>query len=398
MLPRTVYVLLLAAAAYGCDESRSPSPGGGGGGGGGSTADAGVTADAATSADSGTTIVPDTGPSGLPLLGNGSNSIDQVQLKTIGDRVDRLNDPRDLELHPQRRSELWVVNHEDSSTVIFTDVNTPLQRSIRKAGGGNDHFMARPSALAFGENGNFASAPEEDRITQPTTPADFMGPSLWISNLNIFDSGHSGHLDMLHNSPASMGIAWETYNTYWVFDGSHSSITRYAFNMDHGPGGSDHSDGDVARFVPGQVSRVRNVPSHMEFDSTSGLLYIADTGNNRIATLDTRAGTPGRGIQPNYDGGRQYMMNNTNVETWVDGSAIGLARPSGLAMAADGTIFVSDNLTSIIMALGRDGTVLDWIDTGLPSGSLMGLELDDTGGLYMIDAIGSRVLHMSPKQ
>ena len=78
-----------------------------------------------------------------------------------------------------------------------------------------------------------------------------------------------------------MGIAWEKDNVYWVFDGYHSSITRYDFNEDHGPGGTVHDDGTVSRYVEGKVKRVANVVSHMEMDRESNLLYVADTGNNR---------------------------------------------------------------------------------------------------------------------
>src|SRR5690606_3474583 len=102
---------------------------------------------------------------------------------------------------------------------------------------------------------------------------DFMGPTLWSADLDIyaqtnpaavdflgFDLG--SHLDMLHESPLCMGIAWVSDNVYFTFDGLTGSISRYDFVEDHGAGFDDHSDGIVERFVDAGVSRVEGVPSH----------------------------------------------------------------------------------------------------------------------------------------
>ena len=98
---------------------------------------------------------------------------------------------------------------------------------------------------------------------------------------------------MLHNSPNAAGIAWEKDNAYWVFDGMHGSLTRYDFNSDHGPGGTNHRDGIVARFVEGKVSHEPGVPSHMVYRADTLQLYVADTGNSRIAILETSTGNIG---------------------------------------------------------------------------------------------------------
>ena len=43
----------------------------------------------------------------------------------------------------------------------------------------------------------------------------------------IFNGDHDSHLDMLHNSPDSAGIAWERDNVYWVLDGAHRIARAY---------------------------------------------------------------------------------------------------------------------------------------------------------------------------
>ncbi|MBN4050174.1 hypothetical protein JYT28_00300 [Desulfobulbus sp. AH-315-M07] len=331
-------------------------------------------------------------PTGIPVLGNGQHTANSVQIATIANSADGLNEPRDVAFHPTRSGELWVVNRADDSMTVLVGASSgsPTPKNFWDSSGG--HFMAEPSALAFGSNGNLATIHESDTATQGGTPGDFMGPTMWTSNLSVFDAGHYGHLDMLHNSPNGMGIAWETGNTYWVFDGYHSSITRYEFNGDHGPGGSDHSDGEIARYVEGKVKRSANVPSHMELSGTS--LYIADTGNSRVAVLDITSGSDGSGISPNYDGVYQYAVNSASLTTLIEGASIGLSKPSGLALHG-GYLFVSDNATGTIHGFTMEGAHVDYLETGRPAGSLMGIAFDEAGRLYVADGLADEVLQIS---
>lgn len=347
--------------------------------------------------DAGTTA-PDAGtaPTGVPILGNGTHSITAVQLDVIAAPSVGHVTPTDLAFHPHRPGELWVIDQGDNSVWIAANAGTPQQSAVwRLDAQSGSHFLARPSSLAFGANGNFATSQDEDRITQATTPSDFMGPTLWSSDLQIFDAGHAGHLDMLHNSPAGKGVAWEQNNVYWIFDGHHASITRYDFASDHGPGGSDHSDGIVARFAEGQVQEDRVVPSHLDLHHATNRLFIADTGNNRIAVLDISSGTAGAAINPNYDGTQQYRMDGATITTLIDGAQAGLQKPCGLELH-DGKLFVSDNQQSRFYAFDLNGTLLDYLDTGLPAGSLMGFDFDAQGNLWFVDAAADRVLRISP--
>lgn len=379
--------------------------------------DGGVQAPSTTPRDGGTTAKPDAGfvdagtaphdagprdggeapPTGLPILGNGQHTLDAVIPTVVADPTVGHDRPTDLAFHPTRSDELWVVNQGDNTVWIATSPGEPNVSALWRGGRTiGRHFLPRPSGIAFGSAGDFATIHEEDRITQPTTPGDFMGPTLWPSNLSIFDGGHAGHIDMLHNTPNGMGIAWETGNAYWVFDGYHSSLTRYDFRRDHGPGGSDHSDGKIVRYVEGQVSRVEGVPSHLFFDAATRTLFVADTGHNRIATLDVDSGSRGSSYGPNYDGVEQYEMNGANLVTFVDGDANGLSAPSGLELHDD-HVFVGDNATGIISAFSMDGELVDWLDTMLPAGALTGLAFDSRGRLYYLDAIGGRVLRVAAR-
>ena len=218
------------------------------------------------------------------------------------------------EPNPSDQTKCYVPGGENADSNVFPRYHKRLANSPSDMDySTNLHFIARPAAIAFGANGNFTSAQEEDGYTQPDTPYDFMGPTMWSSQLNLFNSGHSSHLDMLHNSPNSVGVAWETDNVYWIYDGYHGSLTRYNFNQDHGPGGTDHSDGVVYRYADGQLGYEEGVPSHLVYEN--GMLYAADTENNRIVVLNTQTGSLGGNIEPNYDGTVQRMVNGASLST-----------------------------------------------------------------------------------
>jgi hypothetical protein len=336
------------------------------------------------------------GTSSLPILGNGTHSLDALQLRLIGGTANGLNIPRDLAFNPDVEGQLWVVNRGNETMVVFSNVDTDNPTSQAYHGLDSGHFFAQPSALAWGKDDTFATIHETDDPTQGSyTPPDFMGPVLQWANLSIFDAGWTAHLDMLHNSPNGMGIAWERENIYWIFDGYHSSITRYDFATDHGPGGSDHTDAVIMRYVEGEVRWLENVPSHMEYDHSSDLLYISDTGNNRIAVFNVNSGSAGFTLQPDYDWCTQFYMNGAEIWTLIDGPEIGLEAPSGLALH-DGLIYITDNITSIIYAFTTDGVLVDWLETGFPSGALMGISFDTNGMLYLVDAVGHHVYELSP--
>ena len=293
------------------------------------------------------------------------------------------------------------VNPQDPTQCLVGAAPTGFSASTRffkrkNTDGSGTHFLARPVGLAFGAHQRLATAHEENRVTQPSTPRDFMGPTLWTSNLQEFEGGHPSHYDMLHNSPSAAGIAWQSAGIYWVFDGAHNSLTRYNFNRDHGPGGTDHSDGVVHRFVDGQMSYVPGVVSQMAYDSTTGLLYAADTGRNRIVALDTNSGRQGGAITPNYDGTVQRYVHGAALSTVINGASVGLVRPAGLRLVGD-TLFVTDNATSRVYGFSKDGELLDWVDMELASGSLAGLTFDSAGRMYLVDTSANQILRVTAK-
>jgi len=330
---------------------------------------------------------------GLAVLGGNTHSVANVKFSEMLGSGD-LNTPMSLALHPTS-GELWIVNQGDPSMTIVSNVDAAMWSVQNKSHATSAHFMVRPAGLAFGEDGWLATVHEEDETTPFTDglAGTFMGPTLWTSDSSEFDGGHLTHYDMLHNSPNGVGIAWESGNTYWVFDGYHTSLTRYDFGDDHDAGGTDHSDGDVLRYAEGLIGYEPGVASHLAFDAASNLLYVADSANGRIAVLDTTSGTIGGHISPNYDGSSQRSVDGAELSTLAAGSA-GLQVPAGLVLHDD-MLFVVDHATSFIWAFDLDGEVVDWLETGLEPYSVMGIDFDSHGRIYLTDMWLDRVMRIS---
>lgn len=337
--------------------------------------------------------------SGIPILGDGTHDINNVDVTIISSPDDGLNFPTDLEFKPGATLELWVTNREDFSIVIYQDAGLPSQLADKRQAGFDNgaHFLAKPAALAFNADGSsFATAQQENEVTQPGDPADggFMGPTLWTGDYDVFQAGHQSHLDMLHNSPLSSGIAWESENTYWVFDGTHGSLTRYMFNETHGLGGTDHTDGEIYRYADAQLGYETSIPSHVVLDG--GYVYAADSANGRIVRLDPSTAVGANSIIPNYDGCEMAYMDDGELITLVDGSTLPaeMTTPSGLELH-DGMLFTTDPYQGRVFAFDTDGNLLDWLDTGFDPGSLTGMAFDDDGNMWIADSAANQIRRFS---
>ncbi len=354
-------------------------------------------------------------------LGDGDGSPGTVTLTTIFEPQDAF-EATDLEFHPTRH-ELWVVNRpfhvegvcaesnpfsarcrslEGTTTIIF-EPGTPNQSAEIRVDGNAWHFMRRPPAMAMGVGERWATCGEAATGNFEDNSVQFIGPSLWSSELDEFatdeltyKNGYNGsHYDMLHATPWCMGIAHERDNVYWAFNGHVGALDRYDFHEDHGPGAEDHSDGEIHRYAEGQVARVAGVPSHMEFNDDDQHLYVVDTGNERIIKLDTTSGKKGLPFSPVYEPLADYGKMTGAVVSDVVSAGL-LDKPSGLALH-DGLLFVSDNATSKLYAFELDGTLVRSLDTGLPTGTLAGLAVGPDDKLYLSDLLTGSVYRVDPK-
>ena len=263
-----------------------------------------------------------------------------------GIESDGLFKPRDLDFHtlPGRTNELWVINENSASfdqnfggsTVTYYNAGSNEQWADYRKDSYSGHFMHTASAISFSDNGGFANTLDvQDANGNPN--GYFSGCTLWDSDTTIYARINQNgpllgsHWDMVHQSPFSIGIAAETENIYWLFDGYHSTVAKYNFqepHPDHEHGGEDHSDGIVYRYDEIDIERVSGLSSHMALDNETGYLYICDTGNQRIIKMNTNTGTINYSLTPygeNIEG--YYSMIGAQYETIIDS---GLVLPTGI--------------------------------------------------------------------
>ncbi len=334
------------------------------------------------------------------------NSPDSITFEEIGTVSDNLVSPIDLDFHPTRANELWVLNqgnrNSGGSTVTFFDAGLSTQTSEFRKDGNAWHFMAEATSLAFGDNGDWATS--QGILDANHDGSLFTGPTLWPGDLSIYAmvgnpptaQVNGSHLDMLHQSPYGMGIAHETGNAYWVFDGYNENIVRYDFVEPHYPGGFDHDDGKLRRYTELQVSRDPEVPSHMVMDKSRALLYICDTGNDRIVRLNIYSGNVKNSLTSLYG---EVLAEYSEMENAIFEEVVstGLGAPSGVDYV-DNRLLVMDNESREIViydVLTNPLTEVGRIDISNHSTNPTGLKVGPDGQIWYVDYDDRTVVRMN---
>jgi hypothetical protein len=314
---------------------------------------------------------------------------------------DQISQPRDLDFHPN--GDLWVINtgteSSGGSTVKVTSPGMTGQSSLRQQDGSAGHFMSLPSGIAFSNNGNFATSTSVLDANHSPQNGLFTGPSLWSSDPAIYaqpSGGNGSHLDMLHESPYSMGIASEDENIFWVYDDYSNDIVMYDFAEDHGPGNDDHDDGRVLRYQGMGINAINTtIVCHLELDKAKKWLYFVDGGNQRILRLDITTGNLGGA--PSW-GPHESLAEYQKVVgyTWEEVVTTGLVEPAGIDII-DNHLVVTDHSNGDIifydvsnipaMEIGR-------IQTNEPG--IMGTVIGPNGRIWYANTTLNKVVKIEP--
>lgn len=318
-------------------------------------------------------------------------------IKEIGNSSDGLDKPTDLDFHPVlNKKELWVLNKrleaDGSSVSIFTNAGEINENQQTKVDGNAWHFMSMSTGIAFSNNGNFATSPGVfDANHNGGDP--FTGPSLWSGDLSIFaepSGGNGSHLDMVHTSPESQGIASEKENVFWVFDGYNNDIVRYDFVDDHGPGNDFHGDAIIHRYSDFQVAKDPNekVPSHLVVSGE--WVYVVDYGNKKVFRIEI--GTGVNGSVPAFGPFEVYSEYSYKTNyNWENVVTTGLVQPTGIDVIDDRMI-VSDYETGEIIIYdiaNMPATELHRIKT--TASGIMGIKIGPEGKIWYIDYDANKV-------
>lgn len=314
-------------------------------------------------------------------------------IKEIASNSDQVNMPTDLDFHPVlTRKELWVLNKDlestGSSTVTISNAGETNQNELWRRDGNAWHFMSLSTGIAFSQNGNFGTSPGVYDANHNGGQA-FTGPALWSGDLDVYaqpSGGNGSHLDMLHESPHCQGIANESGNRFWVFDGYNNDIVMYDFHEDHGPGNDDHDDGEVIRYsdVNVQMDAADKVVSHLILDDSQQWLYVVDNENERVIRIDITTGVLGG--TPSFGPFETLAMyrHMTNYD-WEIVSDTGLIEPSGIEIIDD-RLLVSDYATGDIIIYDiseMPAKELKRVKTG--ADGIMGIKLGPEGKIWYVD-------------
>ncbi len=332
-----------------------------------------------------------------PLLGQGDGTPASATLTVIETKL--LTHPTDLAFDPADTSKLWVVSPGADRVTLILNPGTPQQKTTGWVDW-QKHFLEEVLSIAFGDGDTFAtcgdSRNEYDGLAPPN---DFMGPALWpspVSDWEIFGPDASAvHLDMLHNSPNCVGVAADTANAFWVFNGRSGVLDWYDFKVPHPHGTEDHSDGTKRRYLNVALKRVPGVTANMLVHPDSGWLYIADTGNSRILRVDTSAASQTGQFATYPNEQPMQLMSGEITEEFVPASAELVYEPSGMALH-DGFLYVSDHASGFLIGLDETGARVNFFDTGLGAGGVGGITVGPDNLLYLVDVKGSRVLRLDP--
>lgn len=333
------------------------------------------------------------------------NKIEQIVfsdpiIKTVAGFNNGLNRPTDLDFFPVLgKDELWVINQRTEnaggSTVTITDATAEVPSNMEMKSDGNAwHFMSLPTGIAFSDdNFNFASSPGVQDANH--NGGSFTGPSLWSSDPDIYaqpSGGNGSHLDMLHGSPFSMGIAHEVDNVFWVYDDWNSHIVRYDFVDDHGPGNDDHSDAIVRRYQNIGIQRDADIPNHMILDKSTGWMYFVDNGNSRVMRLDINSGTVGATLPIiNEPLAEHVRIDNFTVETIIEE---GLDRPCGLEYF-DGYLLVGNYGSGIINVYDVENDFVLVGEIRIGEQGLTGIKVGPDGNIYAVNRIQNSLIAIS---
>jgi hypothetical protein len=248
--------------------------------------------------------------------------------------------------------------------------------------------MSLPTGIAFSQNGNWANSPGVYDANHDGGSA-FTGPALWSSDMSLYaqpSGGNGSHLDMLHVSPNSQGIAAENENVFWVFDGYTSDIVRYDFAEDHGPGNDFHGDAIIRRYSDDVVTMdpTEQAVSHLVLDEAQQWLYVVDNGNQRVIRIDITTGSDAGGA-PNYPQTEAVIEYSEFTGYTQEDVVTGLDRPAGIDVI-DNRMIVSEYGTGEIIIYDisvMPAVELERISTSLSS--VQGIKIGPKGRIWFVD-------------
>lgn len=195
------------------------------------------------------------------------------------------------------------------------------------------------------------------------------------------------------------GVFVDASGTIFIADTGNSTIRKFTNggNISLVAGKQDQAGlftGDGAAATSAGLSQPRAV-----LVDKSGVVYIADSGNDRIRTVST-SGT----ITTFAGNGAKGYSGDTGAATDA-----ALYNPQGLALDAAGNLYIADTNNHVVRKVGKDGIISTIAGTGsrgysgdggLATKALLnfptGVAVDAAGTLYIVDSSNHRIRVVTP--
>lgn len=313
----------------------------------------------------------------------------------------------DIDFHPDttnRGLELWILNQGTENTGGQTTTvsfgKTSNTATVVKDGN-SWHFMALASSLAFGDNGNWATA--QDILDANHSNTKFTGPALWSSDFSIYgkagnpptSNNNGSRLDVTHQSPYGKGIAFESENIYWVMDGYDNTLKRYDFKKLNTPGARDDQDDDEVRvYTDFSFDRNKSLPAHIVIDEDKKWLYGCDTEGKRVFRVDITSGSYANSLTTTNPEALAAFDEYTGIkeETILDTA---LSQPVGIDVKGD-RLLISDYGTRKLILFDLDNMKeLGKISfPSLNNPGLKGVKIGPDGNIYFVDGNNGMVFRL----
>ncbi|MBP7831526.1 MAG: putative Ig domain-containing protein [Candidatus Pacebacteria bacterium] len=161
---------------------------------------------------------------------------------------------------------------------------------------------------------------------------------------------------------------------------------------------------------PGTSQTLLNQPTGLDFDHDTNILYIADTGNNRVIVTDGIQGFQAGGLIGQSGMSFSYVIGQTDFDTATSGlSGSKFSAPRGVDVNTNGTILVTDTGNNRVLSFdggiaanGNSATrVIGQVNVTLGTSGLTDVTLNaptsavwdyGRGLLYVADTGNNRVL------
>ncbi|HLY18169.1 MAG TPA: SMP-30/gluconolactonase/LRE family protein [Bryobacteraceae bacterium] len=246
--------------------------------------------------------------------------------------------------------------------------------------------LAAPSALAFDPAGNMYITDTHHNRVRRVDPSGMI--TTFAGNGTTAGFGGEGNPATLTPIVLPQGVAADGAGNVYIADTSHNRVIRVD------PAGNIHTVAGTG--TPGELY----APTGLALDA-AGNIYIADTQNHSVRMLNpagvmsTIAGTGAGGFSG--DG--------------ASAAAAELSFPSAVVVDPSGDIYIADTGNHRVRLVTPDGNINTIAGTGNPayngeSGPALeialdypgGLALDAQGNVYVSDTGNSRVRQLSPSQ